>query len=287
LIEAPPGRRGGFFCCGEARPEEKGCVVDLDHKPTEELAKTAVWLEDSLGYAREHGRRKLVGLLQTVGAQVDLEGALLALPPGGHLSPEQGSTQDKAMYEEQRVAEMATAVLARQAKARAERTGEPLEEALEAVLKTEAGRQLGELRDGADRDEGAKQWQEDLSQKRAKERKRARREEQNRTQQEAAWALFVKTEVRERELRKDGQLAKLLGEPQPGESPAALRQLASEDQRQAEQGLVARMSGGKIFYKHVDELSQADRPARIAANRARTTWLKERRDGWLSRQDDY
>ena len=216
-----------------------------------------------------------------------MEGALLALPPGGHLSPEQRSSQDQAMYEEQRVAEMATAVLARQAQDRAERTGEPLEEALEAVLKTEAGRQLGELRDGADRDEGAKQWQEDLSQKRAKERKRARREEQDRAQQEAAWVLFVKTELRERELRKDGQLAKLLGEPQPGESPAALRQLASEDQRQAEQGLVALMSGGKLFYKHVDELSQADLPARIAANRARTTWLKERRDGWLARRNDY
>jgi hypothetical protein len=66
-----------------------------------------------------------------------------------------------------------------------------------------------------------------------------------------------------------------------------LRQLASEDQRQAEQGLVALMSGGKIFYKHVDELSQADLPARIAANRARTTWLKERRDGWLARRNDY
>jgi hypothetical protein len=97
----------------------------------------------------------------------------------------------------------------------------------------------------------------------------------------------METELRECEMRKDGQLAKLLGEPQPGESSAALRQLASEDQRQAEQGLVALMSGGKISYKHVDELSQADRPARIAANRVRTTWLKERRDGWLARRDDY
>lgn len=261
--------------------------MDLDHKPTERLAETTVWLEDSLGYAREHDRRKLVGLLQTVKAQVELEGAFLALPPGEHLSPERGSSQGKAMHEEQRVAEMATAVLARQAEARAERTGEPLEKALEAVLKTEAGRQLGELRDGADRDEGAKQWQEDLSQKRAKERKRARREENDRAQQEAAWAVFVQTELRECELRKDGQLAKLLGEPQPGESVAALRRLASEDQRQAEEGLVALMSGGKIFYKHVDELSQADLPARIAANRARTTWLKERRDRWLARRDDY
>jgi len=253
----------------------------LDRKPTEELTRTAVWLEDLLGYAREHS------LLETVSTQVELEGALRALPPGEHLSPDQGSDQGKAMHEEQRVAEMAAAVLARQAEARAERTGEPLQEALDAVLKTEAGRQLEALRDGAHRDEKAKQWQEDLAQKRAKERKRARQEEQKRAQQDADWALFVQTELRELELRKDGQLVKLLGEPQPGESPAALRRLASEDQRQAEEGLVALMSGGKISYKRVDELSQADCPARIAANRARTTWLKERRDGWLSRRNDY
>ncbi|MCA1715343.1 MAG: hypothetical protein LC781_00320 [Actinobacteria bacterium] len=261
--------------------------MDSDHKPTEKLAETAVRLEDSPGYAREHDRRKLVGLQETIGTEVELEDALLALSPGEHPHPARESSQGKAMHEEQRVAEMATAVLARQAEARAERTGEPLEEALEAVRKTEAGRQLGELRDGAHRDEGAKQWQEDLPQKRAKERKRARREEHDRAQQDAAWALFVKTELRERELRQDGQLAKLLGEPQPGESPVALRRLASEDQRQAEEGLVALMSSGKIFYKHVDELSQADCPARIAANRARMTWLKERRDGWLARQDDH
>ena len=261
--------------------------MDTDHKPTEKLAKVAVRSEDSPGYAREHDRRKLVGLLETVRTEVELEDALLALPPGEHLDPARGSSQDKAMHKEQRVADMATAVLTRQAEARAERTGEPFEEALEAILKTEAGRQLVELRDGAHRDEGAKQWQEDLSQQRAKERKRARREEQDRAQQEAAWALFVETELRECELRKDGQLAKLLGKPQPGESPAALRRLASEDQRQAEEGLVALMCSGKISYKHVDELSQADRPARIAATRARTTWLKERRDGWLARRYDY
>jgi hypothetical protein len=140
------------------------------------------------------------------------------------------------MHEEQRVAEMVTAVLARLAEARAERTGEPLEEALEAVLQTEAGRQLGELRDGAHRDEGAKQWQEDLSQKRAKERKRARREEHDRAQQEAAWTLFEQAELREGELRKNGQLAKLLGEPQPGESPAALRRLAPRTRGRPKKG---------------------------------------------------
>ena len=51
------------------------------------------------------------------------------------------------MKKKQRVADMADEVLARQARVRAERTGESFEEALKAVLETEAGRQLpGELR---------------------------------------------------------------------------------------------------------------------------------------------
>jgi hypothetical protein len=46
---------------------------------------------------------------------------------------------------------------------------------------------------------------------------------------------------------------------------------------------VALTSGGKTFYKAIDDLDPEDMPARIAANRLRTTWLKERRDGWLGR----
>ena len=58
------------------------------------------------------------------------------------------------MRKKQKVADMADEVLARQARARADRTGEPFEEALKAVMSTEAGRQLGELRDGPHRDRG-------------------------------------------------------------------------------------------------------------------------------------
>jgi hypothetical protein len=97
----------------------------------------------------------------------------------------------------------------------------------------------------------------------------------------AAWKPFIQAERRELELRKDGQLAELLGAPLPGEPPEALRRLASEDRRQAEQGLVALTSNGKVFYKRVDELSPEDMPARGAAKRLRTTWLKERSDRWL------
>jgi hypothetical protein len=181
------------------------------------------------------------------------------------------------MHKNQRVAEMAVDVLARQAGARAKRTGEPFEEALKAVLETEAGRQLGELRDGLHRDKRADQWQEDL----VRERKHKRAEERKREQDAAAWERFMKAELRELELRKGGQLASLLGEPLPGEPPAELERLASEDRRQAEEGLVALMRGGKVSYKRVDELTPEDRPARIAANRLREAWLKERQDVWL------
>ena len=99
------------------------------------------------------------------------------------------------MQKNQRVAEMAIDVLARQAGERAERTGEPFEEALKAVLDTEAGRQLGELRDGPHRDERAQEWQEDLMQQRARERKRERAEERSRVQQAAAWERFVQAEL--------------------------------------------------------------------------------------------
>lgn len=93
----------------------------------------------------------------------------------------------------------------------------------------------------------------------------------------------MQDERRELELRKEGQLARLLGDPLPGEPPAALQRLASEDRRQAEEGLVALISNGKVFYKRLEELSEGDMPARIAASRLRTTWLKERLDGWLGR----
>jgi hypothetical protein len=178
---------------------------------------------------------------------------------------------------------MSVDVLARQAGKRAKRTGEPFEEALKGVLETEACRQLGELRDGPHRSEKADQWQKGLAQRRARERA----EERRRVQDAIAWEQFMQEELRELELRKDGQLARLLGEPLPGEPPAALERLALEDQRQAEEGLVALMSGGKVSYKHLDELSEKDRPARMAANRLRTTWLKERQDGWLGRGNGF
>jgi hypothetical protein len=159
------------------------------------------------------------------------------------------------MQKNQSVSEMATEVLARQAGARAKQTGESLEAALRAVLQTEAGRRLGRLRNGIHRDERAEQWQPSLARERAEERRQAQLEERRRLREEerirarkAAWESFMRRELRELELRKDGQLAELLGEALAGESPAALGRLALEDQSQTEERLVALTRNGKTYY---------------------------------------
>jgi ketosteroid isomerase-like protein len=71
---------------------------------------------------------------------------------------------------EQTVAEMVDEVLVRQARARVAQTGEPLEEALDAILKTKAGRKLQELREGPHRAERASTWQGEIARAREEER---------------------------------------------------------------------------------------------------------------------
>ncbi len=74
------------------------------------------------------------------------------------------------MSEDRSVDEMANEVLMRQAKARADRTGESIEEAMEAVLNTEAGAQLRELRDAPHDEESVEEWQVGMARERAEER---------------------------------------------------------------------------------------------------------------------
>ena len=73
------------------------------------------------------------------------------------------------MHKEQTVSEMVEEVLTRQAKALVERTGQTFEAALEAVSKTDAGRQLRELANGEHRTKRAREWQAGLARERAEE----------------------------------------------------------------------------------------------------------------------
>jgi hypothetical protein len=62
------------------------------------------------------------------------------------------------MRRELTVSEMVVEVLGRQAKALVERTGQPFQDALVAVLRTDAARQLEELATGPHRDQKASYW---------------------------------------------------------------------------------------------------------------------------------
>jgi hypothetical protein len=66
------------------------------------------------------------------------------------------------MRAEQTVSEMAEEVLCRQARTRAQRTGQSLGVERAAVIQTPAGRQLEELRNGGHQDEEARYWQANL-----------------------------------------------------------------------------------------------------------------------------
>jgi hypothetical protein len=73
------------------------------------------------------------------------------------------------MHAEQVVADMVEEVLARQAALRTRWSGESFGDALGAVVITEAGRQLQELRDGPHGSERAYEWQENLVLERRRE----------------------------------------------------------------------------------------------------------------------
>ena len=61
-------------------PGRKGSAVNPEQKASADLANAAIWSEDSLGYARERGQRKLAWLLGEVKADVEFEGSLRSLP---------------------------------------------------------------------------------------------------------------------------------------------------------------------------------------------------------------
>jgi predicted component of type VI protein secretion system len=78
--------------------------------------------------------------------------------------------EESTVSKDRSVEKMAHEVLMRQAKARVDRTGESIEEALEAVLNTEAGTQLRELRDVPHDEESVEEWQVGMARERAQER---------------------------------------------------------------------------------------------------------------------
>ena len=91
------------------------------------------------------------------------------------------------------------------------------------------------------------------------------------------WEEFMQMERRRLSENRQGKLRRALGVPLPGESSEQLDRIGEKDRRRAEQGLVALMGeGGKIYYKHIDDLGRFDMHFRAAAERMTVKWLKER-----------
>jgi signal transduction histidine kinase len=101
---------------------------------------------------------------------------------------------------------------------------------------------------------------------------------------EEAWEHYMQAERKDLRDRRAGLLAGLLGAPLPDESPAELARLAEEDRLRAEVGLVELRDphGGGVTYKPLEDLTKEDRAARVAAEQARTSWLKERHESRYS-----
>jgi hypothetical protein len=83
-------------------------------------------------------------------------------------------------------------------------------------------------------------------------------------------------------LRANGLLAYLLEEPFPSEAREDVARMAAEDERLAREGLV-RLAGedGEFSYKHVEELSLEDVPARKRAEQGLLELLMARNDRLL------
>jgi hypothetical protein len=90
------------------------------------------------------------------------------------------------------------------------------------------------------------------------------------------WDEFIEMERARLQEHASGKMANALGHALPGESQQELDRIAAEDQRLAQKGIVKLKVGEEIHYKHIDELTREDRPARIAAEREEVAWLKKR-----------
>src|SRR5215213_10522233 len=97
---------------------------------------------------------------------------------------------------------------------------------------------------------------------------------------EQAWERYMQAERKDLRARRAGLLARLLGSPLPEESLDDVARVAEEDRLRAEAGLVELRDphGEGVTYKPLEELTREDRPARVAAEGARASWLKERHE---------
>jgi hypothetical protein len=74
-------------------------------------------------------------------------------------------------------------------------------------------------------------------------------------------------------------MTRMIGRSLPHESEQELELIATEDQYLAQEGYVQLKRGEKLWYKHIEEMTPQDRPARLEYEKALVGWLKIRLRG--------
>jgi hypothetical protein len=94
-----------------------------------------------------------------------------------------------------------------------------------------------------------------------------------------AWEGYMQTERAQLAQRASGQMRRAIGRVLKEESEEDLERIAAEDQRLAQEGMVPLRREGRVYYKHIDDLTREDVGARLEAERDTAMWLRGRIEG--------
>ena len=93
---------------------------------------------------------------------------------------------------------------------------------------------------------------------------------------DAAWEGYMQMERAQLAERASGQMRRAIGRVLKGESEEDLERIAAEDQRRAKEVMVPLRKDGRVYYKHISDLTREDVAARLEAERVTVMWLKGR-----------
>ena len=95
----------------------------------------------------------------------------------------------------------------------------------------------------------------------------------------AGWNRYMDAERTQLAQRATGQLRRAIGHQPEEEAQEELERIAAEDERQAKEGMVPLRKDGRVYYKHIDDLTREDRWARLEAEQVTLMWIKGRIEG--------
>src|SRR3954463_622121 len=93
------------------------------------------------------------------------------------------------------------------------------------------------------------------------------------------WDRYMDLEREQLTQRADGKMARMIGRTLPSEDQEELDRIIRDDEFMAQSGYVPLRQDNKVWQLHLDELSSADRWARIEYEKTLVMWLQGRNEG--------